>query len=134
MVMMPVLIGVLIVVLRPMVMVDGWEPMVQVLLVFRVECMMVGQVSSTQNRMLMEVDWLDVVLVVPLMVKLGVVAQVLTVMMGPVEEFISVLLLLVDREVMVVFFTVCEGGGLMIVSMVLILRMMVFVDIERLED
>lgn len=134
MVMMPVLIGVLVVVLRPMVMVDGWEPMVQVLLVFRVECMMVGQVGSTQNRMLMEVDWLDIVLVVPLMVKLGVVAQVLTVMMGPVEEFISVLLLLVDREVMVVFFTVCEGGGLVIVSMVLILIMMVFVDIERLED
>ena len=79
MVMMPVLIGVLIVVLRPMVMVDGWEPMVQVLLVFRVECMMVGQVSSTQNRMLMEVDWLDVMLVI-----VGVVQLVVSVVIGMV--------------------------------------------------
>ena len=129
----PVLIRVLVVVHRAVVVVDGREAIEQVSVVLRhVVRMVVREVWSVQNGVLVVVKGLNVVLVVPLVIKLWVVAEVLVVVVDAMElvVVVSVVHVLVHSEVMVILLAVGKRGSLMVVDVMLV----GLVYIQRFED
>lgn len=129
----PVLIRVLVVVHRAVVVVDGREAIEQVSVVLRhVVRVVVREVWSVQNGVLVVVNGLNVVLVVPLVIKLWVVAEVLVVVVDAMElvVVVSVVHVLVHSEVMVILLAVGKRGSLMVVDVMLV----GLVYIQRFED
>ena len=86
----------------------------------------IRQVWRMKNSVLVEMNWLNIVLVIPLMVQLRMVAVVLAIVMDSVEG-LAMALFSTHGEVVVVLFTVGHGSGSVIVSVM-------FINIERLEN
>ena len=99
--------------------VDGGVATVELRL-SRVIGVVVGQVSGPQDGVLMEVNRLDVVLIVPLVVELGVVADVLGVMVHTVGQQVLLGVVVRAREIMV--------GCVVLTGVVLVISVCLVVD------
>ena len=133
MIVMSMLVLILLVVFRSVVVVNWCETAVQIFLVIRVVCMMISQVRRMMNCVIFVVSWRNVVLVVPLMVKLGVIFHMLAIIRYIMENFM-VPFLVNDWEFMMVFLFVGVVFDFLVVSVVLILIIiMLFVNIQRFE-